>query len=281
MHIVAPPDLIKEYTRLYEGERYPDGRPRVSDDILERMKPVTTEEAWGVLRRNGYNFQFEGGWFRTHPGRILVGRAVTTVFVPRRPDLHELVEEVGLGEGRIGGQNSWVIDTLETGDVMVVDLFVKIKDGTFVGDNLATSVRTRTKAGAVIDGGIRDYQGIMHMDDLAIFCRGVDPSAILDTTLLSINLPMCLGETTVMPGDVILGTPSGIMFIPAHLAQAVVERSEDIRVRDYFGKLRLTQKVYTPGEIDRKWSDEIQADFENWVEEQKKAGIDPLELASN
>ena len=269
MFLVAPSEMIENYTQLYEGDRFPDGRPMVSDDILERMKLVTTEEAWGVLRRNGYHFQFAGDWFRTHPDRILVGRAVTTYWVPKRPDLHDMIEAFGQDEGRIGGQNSWVIDTLQPNDVMVVDLFGKIKDGTFIGDNLATSIRTRTKAGAVIDGGIRDYQGIMEMDDLAVYCRGVHPTAILDCTLVSINLPLRIGEATVLPGDVVLGTPTGVIFIPAHLAQAVVERSEDIRVRDQFGKLRLSQGTYTPGEIDRAWSEPIQADYEDWLSKGK------------
>jgi len=270
MHLVTPRELIVEFTRLWSGERFPDGRPKVSDDLLERLKPATTEEAWGVLRKHGYHHQFEGNWLQTHPDRILVGRAVTTVFVPHRPDLQALVEETGQAEGRIGGQNSWVIDTLLPNDVMVVDMFGKIKDGTFVGDNLGTSVRTRTRAGAVIDGGIRDYQGLVKLSEVNIFCRGVHPTAIAGATLLSINLPMRLGAATVMPGDVVLGTPTGVIFIPSHLAQAVVERSEEIRVRDEFGKQRLDEGIYTPGQIDRVWSEEIEADFQNWLANKKK-----------
>ena len=265
MNLMTPRDALIQLTRLNPFERFPDGRPRVPDDLVERMQHVTTEQAWGVLRRNGYQLQFEGGWFNTHPERILVGRAVTAMMVPRRPDLHDLVEELGKADGRIGGQNSWVIDTLEPGDVMVVDLFGKIENGTFVGDNLSTSVRTRTHAGAVIHGGIRDFQGVAELTDVAFFCRGLHPSAINDVTLVGINLPIRIGAATVLPGDVILGTPTGVMFIPPHLAQAVVERSEDIRVRDEFGKLRLVEGKYTPGEIDREWSAEIEADFKNWL----------------
>jgi regulator of RNase E activity RraA len=265
MHIVTPPELLKELTRSYQGERFEDGRPRVSDDLIERMRPVTTEEAWGTLRRNGYTLQFEGNWVQTHPGKVLVGRVVTAMFVPKRPDFHELIEETGAAEGRVGGQNSWVIDTLQPGDVMVVDMFGKIKEGTFVGDNLGTSVKTRTRAGAVLNCGIRDHAGISQLDDVAIFCRGLHPSAILDVTLVGVNIPIRIGEVTVLPGDVVLGTETGVTFIPPHLAQAVVERSEDIRVRDEFGHLRLRQGRYTPGEIDRAWSEAIQQDFEQWL----------------
>jgi regulator of RNase E activity RraA len=265
MHIETPRETLIAMTRLNPFDRFPNGRPHVPDDLIERMKLVTTEEAWGVLRKHGYHRQFEGNWLRTHPDRILVGRAVTAQFVPQRPDFHEAVETKGRSEGRIGGQNSWIIDTLQKDDVMVVDIFGKIKDGTVVGDNLGTSVRTRTRAGAVIDGGIRDYQGLVQLTDVNFFVRGLDPTAIADVTLTGINIPIRIGGVTVLPGDVVLGTPTGVIFIPPHLAQEVVERSEDIRVRDEFGKQRLAEGKYTPGEIDvNVWREDIEADFQAW-----------------
>jgi regulator of RNase E activity RraA len=260
-------DLI-ELTSLHTAERFEDGRPRVSDDLIERMKLVTTEEAWGVLRRNGYHRQFVGNWIETHPGTIMVGRAVTAQFVPHRPDYHDAIQKAGLAEGRgqIGGQNSWVIETLQLSDVMVIDIFGKVKDGTVIGDNLGTAVRSRTRAGAVIDGGIRDYQGLVQLEDVNFYVRGLDPTAIADVTLAGINIPIRIGEVTVLPGDVVLGTPTGVIFIPAHLAQEVVERSEAIRVRDDFGKQRLAEGRYTSGEIDvPTWREDIQADFEEWL----------------
>lgn len=274
MHIENPVEQVKNLTRQSEWPRDSRGRPLVSDDIIERMKLVTTEEAWAVLRRNGYDNQFVGGWLRTHPDRILVGRAVTAMMLPQRPDLQELVEEMGKAEGRIGGQNSWVIDTLEKNDVMVVDMFGKIKNGTFIGDNLATSIKTRTEAGAVIEGGIRDYAGISQLENVAFFCRGLDPTAIRETTLAGINIPIRIGETTVLPGDIVLGTPTGVIFIPAHLAQAVVESSENIRMRDRFGKQRLAEGKYTPGEIDRKWDEHIEQDYEAWLKTHSTAAAE-------
>jgi 4-hydroxy-4-methyl-2-oxoglutarate aldolase len=263
----SPEDLI-QMTRLYTGERFDDGRPRVSDDLLERMKLVTTEEAWSVLYHAGYLRQFEGNWKETHPGTITVGRAVTAQFLPHRPDYHEAVQQTGLAEGRsgAGGQNSWIIEALQLNDVMVVDIFGKVKDGTVIGDNLGTAVRRRTRAGAVIDGGIRDYQGLAQLTGVNIYMRGVDPTAIADVTLAGLNIPIRIGPTTVLPGDVVLGTPTGIVFIPAHLAQSVVETSEDVRVRDEFGKLRLTEGKYTSGEIDSAWREDIEADFQAWRE---------------
>jgi 4-hydroxy-4-methyl-2-oxoglutarate aldolase len=265
MHIVNPRESVIELTHLNPFERFPDGRPRVPDDLLERMKLATTEEAWAVMSKLGYNYQFEGDWFRTHPDKILVGRAVTAMMVPKRPDLNDLVEETGKAEGRIGGQNSWIIDTLRPRDVMVVDMFGKIRNGTFVGDNLSTALQTHTRSGAIIDGGIRDFQGVSRLTDIAIFCRGLHPTAIADVTLVGINMPIRIGEATVLPGDVVFGTPTGVIFIPPHLVQQVVERSEDIRMRDRFGKQRLSEGRFTPGEIDQAWSPEIENDYQNWL----------------
>jgi regulator of RNase E activity RraA len=259
------PDKVAELTRLSAGERLPDGRPRVPDELLERMKLVTTEEAWSVLRRHGYHFQFEGNWLNLHPEQILVGRAVTAVFVPMRPDFHELVQERGLAEGRSGGQNTWVIETLVPNDVLVVDLFGKIKDGTFAGDNLSTAIHARAHTGFVVDGGIRDLQRILELPDFAVFTRGVDPSAIHDVTLAGVNVPVRIGQATVLPGDVVLGTPTGVLFIPAHLAAEVVEHSEDTRLRDRFGKGRIAAGTYTSSEIDvPNWAEHIEADYQKW-----------------
>ena len=273
MHIQPSRENLVELTSLNPFERFEDGRPKVPDDLLERMKLVTTEEAWGVLRQHGYHRQFEGNWLQTHPGTILVGRAVTAQFLPHRPDYHEAIQQAGTGEGRgtIGGQNSWVIESLQPNDVMVVDIFGKVKDGTMVGDNLGTAVRTRTRAGAVIDGGIRDYQGLIQLTEVNFFVRGVDPTAIADVTLAGINIPIRLGGISVLPGDIILGTPTGVIVIPPHLIQEVVETSEAVRVRDEFGKQRLAEGKYTSGEIDvPKWRDDIEADFVTWQKARPK-----------
>lgn len=263
--VFSTPDAIRQMTRQFTGDRFDDGRPRVNDDLIERMKLVTTEEAWGVLRRNGYEFQFTGNWLNINPDQILVGRAVTASYVPIRPDLNDVVEDDGKRDGRIGGQNSWIIDTLVENDVLVVDLFGKVKYGTFVGDNLATSIHSKAKTGIVIDGGIRDYQRILELPDFNIFCRGVDPTAIRNVTLNSVNAPTRIDDVTVLPGDIVLGTPSGVVFVPPHLAEEVVIHSEETRLRDTFGKQRLAEGKYTPGEIDvPDWQPHIEDDFAAW-----------------
>jgi 4-hydroxy-4-methyl-2-oxoglutarate aldolase len=258
---------LVDYTPDWKGERFPDGRPKVPDELLQRMKPVSIEEAWSVLRRHGYNQQFEGNWVLAGPKEpVLVGRALTAYFYPVRPDVNGVIKQKGEKEGRIGGQNSWIIDTAAKGDVIVVDLMGKVIDGTFMGDNLANSIWAKTGGnGVVINGGARDIQGVEEIPDFAVFNRGWDPSAIADVMLMGINTPVRIGRAAVMPGDIVLGKKEGVIFIPAHLAQEVVETSEIVRLRDEFGHLRLREGKYTPGQIDRKWSDDIEKDFTEWL----------------
>jgi regulator of RNase E activity RraA len=233
-----------------------------------------------VLWREGYQFQFEGNWTRLHPERILVGRAVTGVFVPRRPDLHDGLMDYGHEqEGRIGAMNSWVIETLIEDDVPVIDLFGKVYKGTYSGANLSTAIATRTKRGQVIYGGIRDAQQIMEIPNFATFCKGMDPTPIRDVTLVGLNVPCRIGEATCMPGDVVLGTPTGILFIPPHLAQAVVEHSERTHLREMFSHSRLREGIYNSSQMDTQWTDAIKADFYEWLQTNTPEGYGPIEWA--
>ncbi len=258
-----------EFTREWKGERFPDGRPKVPDELLARLRNVTAEEAWGVLQGAGYRHQFEGGWQVINPGERLVGRVVTAVFMPLRPDVHAVIAEYGKKEGRTqaGGQNSWVIDILQPGDVLVVDLFGKIKDGTFAGDNLSTSIFSKSGTGLIVDGAVRDVSGISEIQGFRCFVRGTDPSALRDVTLMGINVPIRIGAATVMPGDVVVSDPEGLTFIPPHLAEKVADSSELTQLRDTWGHEMLRLGKYTPGEIDSRWTREMIEEFNRWAEQ--------------
>ena len=95
------------------------------------------------------------------------------------------------------------------------------------------------------------------------------PQALRTSRLTGINIPIRIAEATVLPGDIVLGRRGGVIFIPPHFAQQVVEQGEEVALRDRFGHQRLREGVYTPGEIDRKWSEEIEADFAKWRENQE------------
>jgi 4-hydroxy-4-methyl-2-oxoglutarate aldolase len=254
------------FTSLWKGDRYPDGRPKVSDDLLKRMKAISIEEAWDVLRLDGYENQFEGGWQMLHPDRPFVGRALTAAYLPSRPDLVEPIMKSGKAEGRIGPSNSWPIDMLKRGDIYVADGFGKVADGTMIGDNLGNAISARTGTGVVFDAGARDPDGLKQIEGFNAYVRGWDPSFMKNMILSSINRPIRIGRVTVLPGDVILARNEGVIVIPAHLAEKVVVTAEIVALKDEFGHERLRSGVYTPGQIDVPWTDPIKADFFKWLE---------------
>ncbi len=259
-------------TSEWKGDRDTGGRPLVPDSVLKRLKTTTAEEAWGVLRGAKYNNQFESGWQGVNISKDdrMVGRVLTAVFMPRRPDLDNYINENAKKEGRVGhGQNSWPIDMLKPGDVLVADLFGKIKDGTFMGDNLATSIFTKSGNGPIINGGLRDLSGIEEIKGIKVYYRGSDPSAIAELTLVGINVPIRIGQATVMPGDIALGDPEGVTFVPAHLAEKVADVSENTQLHDQWGHQMLREGKYTPGQIDSRWSEQMNAEFKKWAAEQK------------
>ncbi|HVX66517.1 MAG TPA: hypothetical protein VHA11_07940 [Bryobacteraceae bacterium] len=268
-------ELRTAMTGQWTGERFPDGRPKVPDEVLDRLKHTTAEEAWGTLQRLGYPNQFEGGWKTINVPGIgtedrLVGRVVTGVFMPARPDLNAYVTESAKKERRVGkgGQNAWVIDTLVQRDVMVIDLFGKVKDGTIIGDNLGTSIMTKTGTGIVVEGAVRDPSGISEIKGFKVFARDFHPSAIANVTLAGINVPIRIGQVTVLPGDVVISDPDGLTFIPAHLAKEVADESELTQLRDRWGHQMLREQKYKPGQIDSGWSDAMIDDFNAWAAQQ-------------
>jgi 4-hydroxy-4-methyl-2-oxoglutarate aldolase len=261
-------EQLIDFTRAWTGDRFEDGRPKVPDKILERLKTVSAEEAWGVIRQAGFRDQFEGGWqrFNATPDR-LVGRVVTAIFMPYRPDVNAVINEHGAAEKRVGkGQNSWVIDTLQSGDVMVTDLFGKVN---LIGDNLATSIFAKSKNGVVINGGVRDLSGISEIKGFTGYVRSFSPNVIEGVMLMGINVPIRIENTTIMPGDVVLGDPEGVMFIPPQLAEKVANTAEHIHLVDELGHMMLREGKYTPGQIDAKWTAEMEREFNRWVDQQK------------
>lgn len=267
------PETIIRLTPEWKGERLSDGRPKVSEDVLRRMRKITFEEAWGPLWNLGYRYNWESNFRMSHGSDVLVGRAVTAVMVPKRPDLDKALMDIGINEeGHKGFFNQWVIDNLVEDDVVVVDLYDKIFEGTYVGGNLSTAIKTRTKrGGAVIWGGVRDLQQIVKIDGLQIYYRGVDPTGIGNCSMTGYNTPCRIGQAICMPGDVVLGTMSGVIFIPAQHAEMVVENAEKSHVRDIFGFDRLQSKTYTTAQIDTQWTVAMYEDFINWFNTDPRA----------
>jgi 4-hydroxy-4-methyl-2-oxoglutarate aldolase len=261
------PEQRVAFTPNWPGERFADGRPKVADAVLDRLKDATADQAWDVLGGAGFRNQFEGNWKVINPEHRLVGRVVTAVFMPRRPDVDSVIQANGKKEGRIGDENSWIIDILQPGDVLVVDLFGKIQDGTIVGDNLSTAIYAKSHNGLIVDGAVRDVSGIREIAGFEVYARGFDPSALRNVMLMGINVPIRIGRTTVMPGDVALGDPEGVTFIPAQLAEKIADEAEMDHLVDEWGHMMLREGKYTPGQIDSKWTTEMVEAFNKWAEQ--------------
>ena len=266
-NIGSSPEYIKALTPEWKGERFPDGRPKVSDALLERLKNISIEEAWGVLRNKGFQNQFEGDWIIINPDQAMTGRVVTAQYMPLRPDLEKQIREQGKIENRTqkGGTNSWPIDILINGDVYVADGYGKTADGTLIGDNLGNSIYAKSQRGVIFYGSVRDQEGLSEIKGFNGWIKGEDPSYIQQMMLTSINAPIRIGRATVLPGDVVLAKKYGVIFIPAYLVEELVLTSEFTALRDEFGHQRLREKKYLAGQIDSEWSEEIKKDFLNWL----------------
>jgi len=263
-------------TPEWKGERFSDGRPKVPDDIIRRMKPVTIEEAWAILVGAGYRYQIADGWEQIiNPDSVLVGRAYTTTFMPGRPDVWKAIDSMGKKEGRLS-QNVWAVEQLTKGDVYVADQFGAKKNGPTIGDRVGTAIYTKTGNGIVYDGALRDVEGLKEFGGFTSFFSSYDPSyhnpgggqnRDLTTMIVGINRPTRIRTVTVMPGDVVLGKMGVVVFIPPHLAERVVKSSELVRLEDMFGQLRIREGKYTAGQIDARWADNIQKDFTQWLKD--------------
>jgi 4-hydroxy-4-methyl-2-oxoglutarate aldolase len=271
-------DQIKALTPDWKGDRSPDGRPKVSDQLLTRLKNVSLEEAWGYLRNKGFQNQFEGDWMVIRPDSVMTGRAVTAQYLPLRPDYDKLIKDRGKTDGRIGATNSWPIDVLKDGDIYVADSYGKIVDGTLIGDNLGNAIYAHSHRGVVFFGSVRDIEGLDEIDGFNGWVKGYDPSYIQQMMLGGINTPIRIGRSTVLPGDVVLAKKGGVVFIPPQFLQDLVQNSEFVQLRDAFGHQRLREGKYTPGQIDQQWTDGIKKDFLQWLDTQKNLPMSRKEL---
>src|SRR5579885_821722 len=243
--------MIK-YTAANPFERFPDGRPKAPDDLLKKAYDLSAEEIFAVLPGRGFRQQYADGWQIMHPEKKLVGRAVTVQFMPMRPDIADVMTAEAKAKGvQMIAPHQRVIDVLQPGDVLVVDLFGEIEGGTIVGDNLATAIQVATKTGGlVVDGGIRDVDGIFPLN-MPVYYRGAHPTFLnyQKVMLTGVNIPVKIGAATVMPGDIVFGDREGLYFIPPHLLKEVLDRAEETHVHDEWTKMKLETGKYKSSDI--------------------------------
>ena len=258
-------------TSAWKGERFADGRPKISDSLLQRAKYIMIDDAWTVLRNEGYLNQFEGGW-KTVNDTPMTGRALTAMYMPSRPDVEKNIKERGAKEGRKGNTNSWPIDKLTKGDLYVADAFGKISGGPIMGATLANSIYSKSGNGVVFDGASRDLQEIKNIKGFNAFVRDFHPSFTEEMVLMGLNTPIRIGNVMVLPGDLVIATREGVLFVPAHMAEQVVSTSELVIRKDQFGFEMVRNGKYSTGEIDSQWNDDIKTEFLKWLEKHPELG---------
>jgi regulator of RNase E activity RraA len=245
-------DQMVEYTKAWTGDRFPDGRPKVPDQWLERAKDISQEEisvpSGGGRGGGGYS-QYEGDWRLLHPEMKMTGRAFTMAFMPARADLDQVVMAKAKEKGIPSLNNQYGFDMLQPGDVLVVDLYGKKEGGTIVGDNLFYYVMKATRnGGLVVDGSLRDLDGISPMP-MQCYYRAVHPSAIGGATLAAINVPIRIGNVTVMPGDLVVGDREGVSFIPAQNVETILDRADETHIHDEWTRRKFDELKYKSSEI--------------------------------
>lgn len=254
------------YTADWKGERFPDGRPKIPDSLLDRAKYITIEDVWGYLRERGYNCQFEGNWQALHIDKPMTGRALTAQYMPARPDMVSAITEEGKVEGRLGGNNMWPINALQPGDVYVADGFGKIVEGTLIGSNLGSGIAAHSHTGFVFDAGIRDVEENKEIPSMNGFYRQGDPSAWKDMTLTSINAPIRIGRATVLPGDLVIAKADGIIFVPAALAAGAIMNAEFTNLEDAFN-FQLNASGKNGAEFEGGWTTAKYDALAKWIDE--------------
>ncbi|MDR3121062.1 MAG: RraA family protein [Clostridiales bacterium] len=266
-------DDVIQLTPKWKGERFDDGRPRVSDNVVNRIAQTTTTEMWKPLYVRGYKYQFERGFLRSNPDKpVMCGRAVTAAFMPTRPDLHAYLLEFGhKDEGRKGNFNQWAIEDLVKDDVLIYDMKDKVYEGCPLGGNLTNVIASKTGQGAITFGGMRDLEQVQEIKSAQFYYRDNDPTPFMDTMLVGINVPCKIGAAVVLPGDIVLGTVSGVIFIPPHLAEICAIDAEKAHVRDIWGFEMVKQKKYTAAQMDSPWEVEMWENFIVWFGASKEA----------
>jgi len=254
------------YTSDWKGERFPDGRPKIPDDLLKRALDVSIEDVWECLGNLGYKSQFDGGFQALHPDKPFAGRALTAQYMPLRPDMIKAITAEGKAEGRVSGNNSWPINELQIGDVYVADGFGKIVEGTLIGSNLGNGIAAHTHNGFVFDAGIRDAEENREIPNFNGFYRGYDPSAWAQMTLTSINAPIRIGRATVLPGDLVLAKTDGVIFIPAILAEQAIVSAEFTNLEDAFN-FELNRQGKNGAEFEGGWTPAKYDALAKWIDE--------------
>jgi regulator of RNase E activity RraA len=266
--VMWTPEDIKLLTKQWTGERLPDGRPKVSDDLLKRLEKVTIEDAYTFLLRRGYECQFENfstlhenGWVIIHPDKPMIGRVLTAQYMPMRFDLDDYIQEVGQRQDIRRVTNALPVNSLFEGDIYVADGYGKIAEGgTLIGDNVARSIFNNSGQGVIFNGSLRSLEAIAEIEGFNGWIRGFDPSSISRMLLSTVNAPIRIGRATVLPGDVVMARRSGVIFIPPHFVEEIIIQVELAELRRQFNSQQQGRTAAPAGNNN--------AEFREWLNRQ-------------
>lgn len=259
-----PKEELIFLTSAWKGDRFSDGRPRISDDLLKRAREIGIEEAWQILNNEGYLYQYERNWKILHEEVTVVGRALTAQFMPIRPDVEKNIVDRAAKEGRAGRHLHWPINMLTQGDVYVADN--KGRVGSLMGDNLGNVIYKNSGNGVVFDGFARDVDGLAEIEGFNAHVRDFAPQFLQGVVLMGLNTPITIGAAIVLPGDLVIAGRAGVVFIPAHMAELVISTAEFIASKDRFGHEMIKSGTYKANEVDTQWNDTIKVEFLKWLD---------------
>jgi regulator of RNase E activity RraA len=236
------------------------------------LKELVAEEVQAALPSGGFPNQFESleGWKVLQPNQKMVGRVFTVQFMPARGDVIEVDEADAKAKGGSVARNQTAIDMLQPGDVIVADVFGA--EWNFVGNKLAHYIQTTTKNGMIVDGGVYWLDRIAATGMQAYFKNSL-PTQGMRVMVTGINIPVRIGKTLVMPGDVVLADREGFWFIPPHMVKDVVESGEMSKARDDWSLMMLGTGKYTSRQIYGRLTPELQKQRDEYVF--KKTGRRP------
>jgi 5-oxopent-3-ene-1,2,5-tricarboxylate decarboxylase/2-hydroxyhepta-2,4-diene-1,7-dioate isomerase len=200
----------------------------VTGAVLEQLKGISIPTISMVLRRLGYSGMFLSGVAPRTSLRNFAGRAFTGRTVPTRAD----VAKTQAGGGSLHRQ---AFETIEAGDVLVID--ARGEAGARVtGDILASRLKYRGAAALVTDGAVGDLAALQTVG-LPIYSRGLTPVTFGELHVMAdLNVPVACAGVLIMPGDVLVGDPEGVIVVPQAVAAQVAEDGAETERRDTFSR---------------------------------------------
>jgi regulator of RNase E activity RraA len=216
---------------------------RVTDAQLEHLKHIQLEPIWQAVQALGYRNCHFSGLKTTRPGERLVGRAVTIRYLPQRPDLTEAMTKLAKEGDWPRAYNVRAAEEVKPGDVIAVDLGGGIPDGIFFGDVSAIGARAAGANGVILYGSTRDEVELQKMAGFPVLAMGFDPRP---ATQIGVdwNVPIRVGDVTVLPGDVVVADEEAAVFFPGKIAEQVIQRAQATQDQEMYERKLATERQH-------------------------------------